>query len=102
VLAALLQAGCMCCSADPSYEVVQRGEIVEIVDFTPPTCYSCTIKIDVINSHRTVVRVLYEGDPEDFVQPITWDTGAAPEDTYIIRAWQDNERIDSWVVLVHN
>jgi hypothetical protein len=112
----VLDAGCMCCSTADPYDEVQRGDSVYFRELTPPDCYACTLKIDVVNSHRTAVRQLYEGDPDDLSSSAVWDPveGAVlwdtrddagrvvPEDIYVIRAWQDNERYDSWVVLVYD
>ncbi|MBW2261880.1 MAG: hypothetical protein JRG91_07900 [Deltaproteobacteria bacterium] len=103
----VLEGGCMCCSVTDPYDVVQRGATVLFEEFTPPDCYACTLKIDVVNSHRTAVRQLYNGDPDLVPDPVAWDTRddlgvVVPEDMYVIRAWQDNERYDSWVVLVYD
>jgi hypothetical protein len=103
-----LDAGCMCCSTSDPYDTVQRGGTVTFEEFAPPACYSCNLKIDVVNSHRTAVRVLYDGDADLLpAGPVEWDTRddagvVVPEDVYVIRAWQDNERYDSWVVLVYD
>ena len=116
----LLDAGCMCCSSTDPYDTVPRGhpDGIHFEEFTPPDCYSCNLKIDVVNSHRTAVRVLYDGDPDQLESSPVWDpvVGAVhwdlqddgippqmvPEDVYVIRAWQDNERYDSWVVIVYD
>jgi hypothetical protein len=104
----VLEGGCMCCSTANPYTEVQRGGTAIFDEFSLPDCYACTLKIDVVNSHRTVVRLLYEGDPDLLpAGDVTWDTRddlgvVVPEDVYVIRAWQDNERYDSWVVLVYD
>lgn len=111
-----LDAGCMCCSTTDPYDTVPRGGTVFFEEFTTPSCYSCRLKIDVINSHRQAVRVLFDDDPDQLESSPVWDPveGAVfwdtrdehgvvvPEDVYVIRAWQDNERYDSWVVLVYD
>lgn len=114
----LLDTGCMCCSTADPYDTVRRGddEGIWFDEFTAPDCYACNLKIDVVNSHRTAVRVLYDGDPDLLESSPVWDPVAGtvhwdlrdtngvfvPEDVYVIRAWQDNERYDSWVVLVYD
>jgi len=103
-----LDAGCMCCSTTDPFDQVRRGDPdgVDFEEFAPPACYSCNLKIDVINSHRQAVRVLFDDDADLLpAGPVHWDLmdgngEFVPEDVYVIRAWQDNERYDSWVVLV--
>jgi len=110
--ASMLLSGCWCCeSTSPPYDKVPVGGSVDFGEFTVPVCTgaaTCDLRIDVVNSYRVVVRTLYRGDPEDVPppDPIVWDTrddggNLVPADIYVIRAWMNNERIDSWVVLVY-
>jgi hypothetical protein len=104
---AALWAGCTCCSYDPPYTSAVTGDIVSFEEFTPPLSCDrspCRLVLDVVNSNREVVDLLWEGDPEvDAVpDPVTWDTSGMPADVYVMRARLNHERIDSWVVLLED
>jgi hypothetical protein len=111
LMTSVLLTGCICCdSTTPYLDVPRGGELqIEAEDLEIPTCFdSCIVKLDVANSHRHVVRVLWEGNPDVVpppTHPIIWDTRdddgqTVPEDMYVVRAWRDNERMDAVVVFV--
>lgn len=108
-LPAVLLAGCVCCQTETPYEDVPRGGTVDLGTLEILTCVeACMIKIDLVNSHRQVVRLIYEGNPDVVALPVPleWDTlddegNIVPEDTYVVRVWRDREKTDSLVVFVY-
>jgi hypothetical protein len=95
------------CTSDLPYSTVQRGETAEFRELSLPGCPTsdCRLVVNVVNSYQETVRTLYEGPPDALVEPVEWDTrdddGAiVPSGVYIMRAWLDGSRADSWTVLV--